>query len=97
MVSAPIGGATGANGWTPVIAEPGSGAGGYSGCCDGLTVAGCCMGGALTTSRLELSEAKVAAPSTSATAAPAASPAPSRRLFWLATTGKALWLATTSA
>src|SRR5947209_20045353 len=41
--------------------------------------------------RPELSDMNVAAPSTSATAAPAARPRPSRRFFCEATTGNAFW------
>src|SRR5438270_8119885 len=47
--------------------------------------------------RLELSDTKVAAPSTSAMAPPAASPRLSRRVLRVATIGKAFWLARTSA
>src|SRR5205085_3866337 len=45
----------------------------------------------------EFSETKVAQPSTRAIAAPAARPTLSRRDFWPATIGYALWLARTSA
>src|SRR5947209_16183498 len=61
------------------------------------SIAGVATAAPVDECRLELNETKVAQPSTSATAAPAARPTLSRRDFWLATIGNAFWLATTSA
>src|SRR5437899_1957091 len=61
------------------------------------SIAGLATAAPVDECRLELIETKVAQPSTSATAAPAARPTLSRRDFWVATIGKALWLATTNA